>query len=60
MFNCQFLDNYVLAGGAIYNDESSPVIRNCFISDNVAEATDSGGGGVYVKTRGLAGRGAEE
>jgi len=43
MIDCQFSDNYAVAGGGIYVDYSNIVIDNTLIANNSSE---SGGGGI--------------
>lgn len=40
--NCRIIGNSSVFGGAIYCEEGSPIIRNCILTDNSAEAWGGG------------------
>jgi hypothetical protein len=42
----KIINGYHTQGGGIYCSNSSPTIRNCIISNNIADADGTGGGGI--------------
>ncbi|MBN1490408.1 MAG: InlB B-repeat-containing protein, partial [Phycisphaerae bacterium] len=46
--DCVFIGNSAISGGAVYNTDGSPYLRNCVFSGNRSTGTSSsGGGGMY-------------